>query len=147
MGMAYYPVLNPPISGFKPELNVSGKALAEAMPALDELAQQLSVEKLRSFHSESLEESFALIGESVPADMPEMPIQWFEPERGLNAIKALRDHLGSHAQIPLLLKDAPGREPDQSILLDRVLQDLLQLESVLNAAAQNKSKFRLRIDM
>ena len=145
MGMGYYPALNPPVPGIQPELIVSGKTLAEAMPALDELSEQLGVQKLGSFHSESIEESFALLGESVPPGMPEKPIEWFEPEMGLKTIRALRNHVASHTQISLLVKDARDRE--KTVELDGVMTDLQQLENVLGTAAQHKSKFRLRIDI
>src|SRR4051794_3796231 len=88
MGVSYYPVLDPPIEGFTPHLEVSGKAIARAMPLLKGWAAELGVRDLMSFYSESHAESFALIGESVPKGMKETPIEWFAPQDGLTALRA-----------------------------------------------------------
>ncbi len=147
MSVAYFPVLFPEIPGYDPSVFVSGKALAHAMPALDLLAHELGVPELMSFYSESLAESFGHIGEEVPDDMLETPITWTDAEDGLHTVRAIVQHLLTCVGVPLLVKDPSNCRPDETVVWERVFEDLKQLETVLVTAKNHGSKFRLKIDM
>jgi hypothetical protein len=71
MGIAYYPSFEKKIPGFEPATAVSGKTVARAIEQLDEICKRVGVKPMGSFLSESLEKSFALTGEDVPAGMVE----------------------------------------------------------------------------
>jgi hypothetical protein len=148
MGVSYYPVFDPPMADLRPEEGVGGKPIARAMPLLTAWAAELGVRDLESFYSESNEESFALIGESVPEGLKETPIEWSDPGDGLRTVRAYLGHLrtiGGTAGPTLHFKDFKDR--DESVKLDSLREDLQSLESVLVKAADRGSRFRLRIDM
>jgi hypothetical protein len=149
MGVAYYPEVNPPIPGFKPDLAVGGKPIARALPLLDRWADERGVRTLYSFYSETLEESFSHIGEPVPTELidgpHDTPIEWSDANEGLNTVRTLLDHLRSVA--PGLLEFENRQGESCQIESSRVIEDLESLESVLRKAIQSGSKFRLRIDV
>ena len=95
------------------------------MKELDAICGRLGVISLSSFYSESSAEAFEKIGEPMPPDMRDEPIKWSEPTDGLRTIAAL-------------LKC--GCEP-------KVVRDLEDLRRVLLVAAENGTRFRLRIDI
>ena len=145
MGAAYYPVLHPAIPGFQPELVVSGKATARAMPVLDEISAQLGVRALSDYYSESVEEAFAKIGEPVPPGMKDEPIKWSYPADGLETVRALANHLRSNGSHDLEITDSTGRT--RTVSAEAIASDLEALASVLTKAVEQKCSFRLRTDI
>ena len=145
MGMAYYSVLNPPIEGYQPELIVGGKAIARAMALLDAWAGELGVQPLSGYHSENLEETFEKIGEPVPEGVPDRPIKWSDPADGLATIRALVARIEAEDESEFEI-EGPVRR-NQTVNADWLAEDLRALEAVLKRASENKSKFRLRVDI
>ena len=131
MGAAFYPVLEHPIDGCKPELAVSGKALSRNTEAVERLCQKFGLKSLMDFYSESAEETAALIGEDPEYfdDFP--PLQWFDPADGLRTVQTLIKNLASNNE-----PSVPG-----------LIQDLQSLENVFLKAQQAKTRFRLRADI
>ena len=133
MGVAYYPAFECETPGFDPSTEIGGKPLAREMEDLGEICARLQVSDLMSFYSESLKESFDLIGEEVPEGMKEEPIKWTEPAEGLRTLDALIAYLTGH---PAELQNSP-----------RILEDLQSLRAILDKASELKTRFRLRLDM
>jgi hypothetical protein len=133
MGVAYYPSFERKIEGFDLATAVNGKPIARAMDRLDEIAKGLGITALRTFHSESKEEFFSKIGESVPPGLPDHPVQWSEPEHGIRTLVALIKHLRDH--------------PDELPNAARVCEDLESFRQVLLKAQEHETRFRLCIDI
>ena len=117
MGVAYYPVFEREIPGLNPATAVSGKSIAKAIEALDKLAKRLGVTPLSAFYSESSEETFANIGEDVPDDIEEPPIQWFNAAEGLATIRAIASHLRSNPGDGGAPKGSFGSKPSAAEML------------------------------
>lgn len=147
MGVAFYPVLNPAVPDYQPEIVVGGKAIAQAMPLLESWARDLAVRPLYDFYSESLEETYAHIGDAVPDEFKdqEEPIKWSAPADGMKTVRALVDRLRAESGPEIRFTDNRGRET--TIEIGRLIRDLESLEQVLRVASERGSRFRIRIDV
>lgn len=121
------------IAGYEPATEVNGKPIARAIENLDAICDRLRVRSLSSYHSASLEETFDAIGEPVPDDLPERPIEWSEPNDGLRTVEALIEYVRSH--------------PDDVPSAVAVEKDLERFQTVLQKAREFGTRFRIRIDI
>jgi hypothetical protein len=145
MGASYYPEFQPPIEPLPAELRVDGKAIARAMPLLEAWATELDVRSLMSFYSESNAEAFEKIGESLPDDMEDSPIEWSEPADALRSVRAYLDHLRDLGGKQLSVADNEGEM--HTVSAQRLVEDLRAIERELVHAAGLGARFRLRIDV
>jgi len=128
MGGAYYISLESGIPGCDPA-SIDGKALNRAADALENAARTLKVRPLMDFFSAGAEELESLLGDDAgpPSDL--LPRQYHSAEDGLKTVRALIGHC--------------ERDPK----LKAALEDLRGFERILAAAATNKVKWHLGIDI
>jgi hypothetical protein len=132
MSLAYYIRLDPPETGF--DSFTSGKAAAQAAPALDRLCDTHGLPRLDSFFGQSNDEISTLIGEDLGLDTADDDgVQWFDPVDGLTVIEALMD----------LVARYPSSVPQN----DEVLDDLEQYKEVLEQAQAAGARWHLALDL
>lgn len=135
MGAALFPVLQKKIQDFDPSLEVSGKALSHHSELIDAACKQLGIKSLWDFYDESPEEMEDHLGEELSPELAETlakeTLHWFDPAEAITMIHTLRPHLSQH----------------QDAAADAIIRDLDDLERVLNRAVQEKTRFRLALDI
>jgi hypothetical protein len=125
MGMSFNVAFDKKVAPFG-KLGADHMALGAGVERLDKVAKTRKLATLGQFHSIDPDEA----GEKFGMDPEEMglpPLQWFEPAKGLAAVRPL---------IPLL-RENPKAVPRSS----EVLSELEAVEQELVAASKHKAKF------
>ena len=132
MGVAYFIVLDRKIDGL--DASMSGKALAAASPALDELAQRLGVSPLSEFISVDPEAMADFLeGEGTePGGQPLPAMRQFPATAGLATVQALMKYIEAN---PNAVKDSAW-----------VLNDLKDCQRILEEAARQNVRWHFEVD-
>lgn len=128
MSVAWYIVLERPISGF--DHGVNGKSLARAGELADKFAASASVKPLMDFFSASQADMEAFIDEANVSDSKTIAEQWYSADEGLQTVKAL---------ITAVEATTIDRKAD-------VLADLKEFEAVLERAKRDGIRWHLAVD-
>lgn len=127
LSLAYYIVLEREIPGFDHAVN--GKALAKSSKRLDSIAKEKSLPTLMNFFSISADELAGFAGEhGVSLRQPPPSEKWFSADDGLKTVNGLID--------------AVAREK----LDARIIADLQEFKTVLEAARRNGVAWHLAVD-
>lgn len=105
-------------------------ALGDAIERLEKVSKKNKLASLSEFHSIDPEEAAEMF-DMDPAEMGLPPLQWFDPARGLAAVRGLIT----------LLRENPKAVPKTSEILD----DLEEIEQELGAASKQKAKFHFQL--
>jgi|GEM_PF-2934213 len=129
MGVSIYIRLDKTITGYKPELEMSGKALSANFEDLNKLCEQTGLPLLSSMVSLNPEEVISFMkGEGLDLEEIEIPKeQFFDSKQGLIAVDSLLKALNNKNN---KLKDNQN-----------LIEDLNDCKKILNRAIEEESKF------
>jgi hypothetical protein len=105
-------------------------ALGDAIERLEKVAKKNKLALLSEFHSIDPEEAAEMF-DLTPEEMGLPPLQWFDPAKGLAAVRGLIT----------LLRENPKAVPKTS----EILEDLEEIEQELGAASKQKAKFHFQL--
>jgi hypothetical protein len=129
MGMSFNVAFNKKVAPYG-KLGADHMALGAGVEKLDKVAQKSKLATLGELHSIDPEEAAELF-DMDPEEMGLPPLQWFDPEKGLTAVRGLIR----------LLRENPQAVPKSS----EVLSDLVEVEQELLAASKQKAEFHFAL--
>ena len=129
MGMTLSVVFNKKVAPYD-KLGPDHVALGDAIERLEKVAKKSKVATLSEFHSIDPEEAAEMF-DMDPEEMGLPPLQWFDPEKGLAAVRGFIT----------LLRENPKAVPKSS----EILEDLEEIEQELLAASKQKAKFHFQL--
>lgn len=105
-------------------------ALGGAVERLEKVAKKNKLAMLSDFHSIDPEEAAEIL-DMDPEEMDLPPLQWFDPEKGVAAVRGFI----------ALLRENPKAVPKSS----EILEDLEEIEQELLAAAKKNARFHFQL--
>ena len=129
MGMSLNVAFNKKVAPYG-KLGADHVALGDTVERLDKVAKKNKLPMLGEFHSIDPEEAAEMFGMD-PEEMGLPPLQWFDPEKGLAAVRGFIT----------LLRAKPKTVPNSS----EILEDLKKIEQELLAASKQKAKFHFAL--
>jgi hypothetical protein len=129
MGMSFNVAFNKKVAPYD-KLGADHIALGAAVERLDKAAKKNKLATLGEFHSIDPEEAAEMF-DMDPEEMGLGPLQWFDAEKGLAAVRALMT----------FLRENPKAVPKSS----EVLTDLEEVEQELQAASKQKARFHFSL--
>src|SRR5262245_12809946 len=122
MGMSFNVAFNKKVAPYD-KLGADHMALGPAVERLDKAAKKSKLATLGEFHSVDPEDAAEMF-DMDPEEMGLGPLQWFDPEKGLAAVRGLI----------AFLRENPKAVPKSS----EILADLEEVEQELLAASKHK---------
>jgi hypothetical protein len=129
MGMSFNVAFNKKVAPHG-KLGADHTALGAGVERLDKVAKKCRLATLGEFHSIDPQEAAEMFGMN-PEEMGLPPLQWFDPEKGLAAVRGLL----------ALLRENPKALAHSS----DVLSDLEKVEQELLAASKQQAKFHFAL--
>lgn len=105
-------------------------ALGDGMERLDKVAKKHKLTPLNDFHSIDPAEAAEML-DMDPEELGLPPLQWFDPEKGLAAVRGFI----------ALLRENPKAVAKSA----EILEDLEEIEQELVAASKQKAKFHFQL--
>jgi hypothetical protein len=129
MGMSFSVAFNKKVAPYD-KLGADHVAVGDSLERLDKVAKKHKLAMLSEFHSIDPEEAAEMF-DLDPEEMGLPPLQWFNPEKGLAAVRGLIT----------LLREDPQAIPKSSA----ILKDLEEIVLELLAASKQKAKFHFAL--
>jgi hypothetical protein len=129
MGMSFNVAFNQKVAPYD-KLGADHVAVGDSMERLDKVAKKHKLAMLSEFHSIDPEEAAEMF-DMDPEEMGLPPLQWYDPEKGLAAVRGLIT----------LLREDPQAIPKSSA----ILKDLEEIVLELLAASKQKAKFHFAL--